>query len=76
MLKVSKCARSSTDRVLGFEPRGWGFDSLRAHKMSKAKDVCPSKAPARLALENQKAEYEILSKKFLEEKILVEGDFP
>ncbi len=19
------------DRVLGFEPRGWGFDSLRAH---------------------------------------------
>ncbi len=24
-------ARSSMDRVLGFEPRGWGFDSLRAH---------------------------------------------
>jgi hypothetical protein len=24
------CARSSTDRALGFEPSGWGFESLRA----------------------------------------------
>ena len=26
-----KCARSSMDRVLGFEPRGCEFESRRAH---------------------------------------------
>ncbi len=25
------CARSSMDRVTGFEPVGWGFESLRAY---------------------------------------------
>ena len=28
------------DRVLGFEPRGWGFDSLRAHMTTQTvKDI-------------------------------------
>ena len=28
-----RCAHSSTDRVLVFGTRGWGFESLRAHQM-------------------------------------------
>src|SRR3989344_9186158 len=30
---LTYCARSSTDRALVFGTRGWGFDSLRAHKI-------------------------------------------
>src|SRR5690606_5169738 len=29
-------ARSSTDRALGFEPKGWGFKSLRARQFRSA----------------------------------------
>ena len=31
--RMGACARSSMDRATGFYPVGWGFESLRAHKV-------------------------------------------